>query len=53
MIITNFRNDSSYIVAYGLWQYNYGQKLRIQGLTLPAAVEIHFSLQETGGYDRK
>lgn len=32
-----------------LWQYNYGQILRIQGLALPPAVEIHFSLQETGG----
>ena len=50
MIIANFRNDSSCMVAYGgLWQYSYGQKLRIQGITLPTAVEIHFSLQETGG----
>ena len=50
MIIANFRNDSSCTVAYsGLWQYDYGQKLRIQGLDLPTAVEIHFSLQETGG----
>lgn len=35
--------------AYGLWQYDYGQILRIQGLKLPTAVEIHFSLQEKGG----
>ena len=33
----------------GLWQYDYGQILRIQGLELPDAVEIHFSLQEKGG----
>lgn len=32
-----------------LVQWNYGQILRIQGLHLPSAVEIHFSLQETGG----
>lgn len=32
-----------------LWQYDYGQILRIEGLNLPKAVEIHFSLQETGG----
>lgn len=38
------RND-----VYGLWQWDYGQVLRIQGLDLPTAVEIHFSLQETGG----
>ena len=33
----------------GLWQYDYGQILRIQGLSLPVAVEIDFSLQESGG----
>lgn len=33
----------------GAWQYDYGQILRIQGLQLPSAVEVHFSLTETGG----
>ena len=28
---------------------DYGQQLRIEGLHLPTAVEIHFALQETGG----
>lgn len=32
-----------------IYQYNYGQVLRIQGLNLPPAVEVHFSLQNTGG----
>lgn len=32
-----------------VWQYDYGQILRIQGLNLPPAVEIHFALQKTGG----
>ena len=32
-----------------VWQYDYGQTLRIQGLNLPPAVEIHFALQKTGG----
>ena len=32
-----------------VWQYDYGQILRIQGLNLPSAVEIHFALQKTGG----
>lgn len=31
-----------------VWQYDYGQILRIQGLNLPSAVEIHFALQKTG-----
>lgn len=32
-----------------VWQWNYGQILRIDGLNLPEAVEVHFSLEETGG----
>ena len=49
MIRANFIGTESFAAAYGLWQYDYGQTLRIQGLTLPTAVEIHFSLRETGG----
>lgn len=48
--IVDFTND--YFVQTlqkSLVQWNYGQILRIQGLHLPSAVEIHFSLQETGG----
>lgn len=48
MIIANFENDT-YKRVTGLWQWDYGQVLRIQGLNLPKAVEIHFSLQETDG----
>ena len=49
MITAIFNPDSSMANACGLWQYDYGQVLRIQGLHLPSAVEVHFSLQETGG----
>lgn len=49
MITVIFNPDSATANAYGLWQYDYGQILRIQGLHLPSAVEVHFSLQETGG----
>lgn len=38
----------NYVTAYGLWQYDYGQILRIEGLNLPATVQIHFSLQIDG-----
>ncbi|WP_418419298.1 hypothetical protein [Blautia sp.] len=44
-----FEPGSTTANTYRLWQYDYGQTLRIQGLHLPSAVEIHFSLQETGG----
>lgn len=49
MITVIFNPDTTMTNACGLWQYDYGQALRIQGLNLPSAVEIHFSLQETGG----
>ena len=49
MITAIFNPDSAMANACGLWQWDYGQILRIQGLHLPSAVEVHFSLQETGG----
>ena len=49
MITAVFQNNDDYAHAYGLWQWDYGQQLRIEGLHLPTAVEIHFALQETGG----
>ena len=52
MVIANFENDT-YKRVTGLWQWDYGQVLRIQGLNLPKAVEIHFSLQESGGEAKK
>lgn len=35
--------------VYDIWQWDYGQILRIQGLNLPSAVQIDFSLTKTGG----
>lgn len=52
MVVVNFENNS-YKRVTGLWQWDYGQVLRIQGLNLPKAVEIHFSLQESGGEAKK
>ena len=43
-----FGNDS-FTSVYGVWQWDYGQILRIEGLQLPPVVEVHFSLQETCG----
>lgn len=48
-MITAVFTDYEYAYATGLWQWDYGQVLRVQGLLLPPAVEVHFSLQETGG----
>ena len=42
--------DSTYKSIYtGIWQHDFGQILRITGVNLPTAVEVQFSLQETGG----
>lgn len=50
MIKVNFDSEKdTYKTAAGLWQWDYGQVLQLAGLSLPAAVEIHFSLQQSGG----
>lgn len=48
-ILTAIFEDDHYCRVSGAWQYDYGQILRIQGLNLPKAVEIHFSLTEKSG----
>lgn len=47
--IACFKQDSQVAKVDDIWQWDYGQILRIQGLNLPTAVEIHFSLDERGG----
>lgn len=47
--IARFKEVSRTAEVKGIWQWDYGQILRIQGLNLPTAVEIHFSLDEHGG----
>ena len=49
MITAVFTDNSDYARAIGLWQWDYGQRLRIEGLKLPTAVEIHFALAEFAG----
>lgn len=44
-----FDTRTKYTNVVGLWQYDYGQILRIAGLNMPKTVEIHFSLNETYG----
>lgn len=42
-------SEANTAAVKGIWQYDFGQILRIEGLGLPDAVEVHFSLQKTGG----
>lgn len=47
-ILIDMRNQV-FGTVFGLWQYDYGQELRIQDEGLPKVVEIHFSLSSKGG----
>ena len=49
IITAVFGKNRTSVWIEDVWQYDYGQILRIQGLDLPTAVEVHFSLQEIGG----
>lgn len=47
--IVSAKLDSRYASTLGVWQYDYGQVLRITGPELPPAVEVQFSLTEKSG----
>jgi hypothetical protein len=47
--IVSCKLDSRYASTLGIWQYDYGQVLRITGPELPPAVEVQFSLDEKLG----
>lgn len=49
IVTARFATDDNYANVYDVYQWDYGQVLRIEGLKLPNMVEIHFSLQETSG----
>ena len=42
IVVATF-TDSRYVYTRNLWQYDYGQYLKIEGLQLPETVEVHFS----------
>ena len=48
-ITLTFREEGFPLISGKLWQWDYGQILKIKGLELPEEVEIHFSLNPTGG----
>lgn len=41
--------ESNYCKVSGLWRYDYGQTLSIEGVSLPKIVEVHFSLDDKSG----
>lgn len=47
--IVSVKLNSRYASTLGVWQYDYGQVLRITGPELPPAVEVQFSLDEKLG----
>lgn len=47
MITAIFNNKMDYTIAYGLWQWDYGQVLRIIGVDFSQFnIEVHFSFNE-------
>ncbi len=48
MITAKFTGGSQ-AIAFGLWQWDYGRVLCIEGLQLPPCVEVQFSRSDTGG----
>ena len=53
IIVAAFREGETTAQTQTVYQYDYGSKLRIQGLSLPTAVEVHFSADKTGGTAKK
>lgn len=50
MVHALFKDGYPTATVHGrLYQYDFGQRLQIEGLRLPKAVEVHFALQEQGG----
>lgn len=50
MVSAKFVPGQTAVIAYGLYQYDFGQKLQVEGLSLPEVVEIHFEkLSGCGG----
>ena len=46
MITATFTDGVSVVTAHGLTQWDYGQKLEIHGLSLPASFQVHFACKK-------
>lgn len=49
IITANFSSGVTSATTAPLWQWDYGQVLCITGIDLPAAFEVHFSTNRSGG----
>ena len=48
MITVFFNNDMDYTIAYGLWQWDFGEVLRIKNIdNSQLSTEVHFSLKDS------
>lgn len=46
MIKVTFNEGSDYTVAYGLYQWDYGQELHVYGIKNDGDIEVHFSIND-------
>ena len=49
MVTAIFENEKRILKVLGLWQYDHDQVLQIEGLDLPAMVQVHFATSEWDG----
>jgi len=49
IIVADFTQNGRKTATASLWQYDYGQILQFEGITLPEAYEVHFSNAPAGG----
>lgn len=49
MVTAIFENEKRILKVLGLWQYDHDQVLQIEGLDLPAMVQVHFATSEWEG----
>lgn len=48
MITVTLKDENVYARESGLWQFDFGQRLRIEGIDISEVTEIDFSLKSTG-----
>lgn len=48
IVIATFDDEHKTVKTRPLWQYDYGQKLKIEGISLPDVYEVHFAVSPAG-----
>lgn len=49
IVLAEFTDGCTWVTSLPVYQHSYGQILQVEGLDLPAAFQVHFSNDPTGG----